>query len=421
MEEEVRTWKLFEFLSAVKEVTREVFPMPEWVEAEISNPSGAGGPGHCYMELVELDENGTTIAHTSAHIWQSYNLVLSRKFKDATGRFFAHGDKVRLKVKADFTPRYGFALNIIDIDPSFTLGALAAKKAATWNRLVEEGLSELNKELQVPTLPFRVAVVSAEGAAGYGDFMRHILTGEEELGCKFKIELFEAPMQGDLAPEGIYEAFRQIADSKETFDVAVFIRGGGSDLDLACFDEYDVCRAIAECNCPVISGIGHERDNHLCDDVASVRVKTPTAAAAFLLDCIKEQKETVEELESAILSAADKKLSDAELFLERVWRLLSNALNEKFSQTTLKLERIKSAVLNSYNAKLAFAERELSVLEQRIHSSDPANVLEKGYGYLDADGHKLTDIHTLKEGSRVRLKMKDGVAEFTIKELIIKE
>lgn len=418
-QKEERTLKLYEFLTIVRNVTKELFTQAEWVEAEISNPSVAGG--HCYMDLVELDDQGATIALVNAHIWRSLYGPLSRKFKDQAGRVFENGDKLRLKVIPDFSQRYGFSLNIVDIDPAFTLGELAAKKKATWNRLVKEGLTELNKELEVPSLPFCVAVVSADGAAGYGDFCKHISQGEKELGCKFKIDLYEAPMQGNAAPEGIRDAFMQINAADQKYDVVVFIRGGGSDLDLACFDEYLVCKAIAECNYPVISGIGHERDNHLCDDVASERVKTPTAAAAFLIDRIAEQKGVIEDFEQKLFSAAEAKIASQELFLQKVWNRFSQTLNDKLSSAGMLLEQLKNAVLGSYTAKLSREERELSVLEQKILASDPAKVLEKGYGYLDADGRKLTDIHTLREGSRLRLKMKDGVAEFTIKDLVVKE
>lgn len=442
-QKEEKALGLYEYLSIIRKVTQELFSESMWIEAEISSASIPKGAGHCYLELSESDANGDLIANVNAHIWRSTYAVLYRKFVDVAGRIFERGDKVCLKVLPDFSQRYGFSLNIVDINPAVTLGELAAKKAATWKRLVKEGLTELNKELEVPALPFVVAVVSAEGAAGYGDFMKHISQGEKDLECRFKIDLYEAPMQGITAPEGIRDAFEEINASEVKYDAVVFIRGGGSDLDLACFDEYLVCKAIAGCNYPVISGIGHERDNHLCDDVASVRVKTPTAAADFLIDRIAEEKSKVEEIKSALFSAADDKLSSAQLQLERIitrisnsynnklseehllieglYRALTNAYIDKISRGTLSLERIKSSLLRNYVAKLSGAERDVAVLEQRIIAANPANVLEKGYGYLDVDGHKLTDIHALKDGSRVRLKMKDGVAEFTIKELSIKE
>ncbi len=461
MVQEQETYKLIEFLSSISGVVQSNFPDSKWVEAEISRPSGVGGPGHCYMDLVQLDESGNTIAQVSAHIWQYKNQQISQKFLNATGRFFDQGDKVRLLVKADLSPRYGFSLNITDIDPSFTLGELALKKKETWKRLENEGLTELNKELEVPILPFTIAVISAKGAAGYEDFMEHINQAEKELDCAFKIDLYEAPMQGDSAPEGIYSAFEQINESPRRYDVVVFIRGGGSELDLACFDDYLICKAIAECNYPVISGIGHERDNHLCDDVASVRVKTPTAAAAFLIDMIAAQKAEVEDVEKAILYIVGDKISEANLLLERLFSKLSSSSVEKINGQQLLiqelvsrlsgryaekmnlqqlllqefvsklsssnseriinqynvLEKIRSSLIFAVSNRVTIGERELSVLEQKIIASDPANILEKGYGYLDVDGSKLTNIQALKEGSRVRLKMKDGVAEFNIENL----
>lgn len=442
-EQKEKTWKLYELLSDVKLRLSGAYPSELWVEGEVSSITNGGDmEAHCFIDLVEMDQSGNTIAHVKATIWRSLNFRLIHKFYQATGRAPAVGDLLKVKVFLSFSERYGISLNIKDIDVTFTLGLLLTKKKETWERLVKEGLTERNKELEIPLLPFNIAVISANGAAGYGDFMNHISQGEEELGCKFRITLFEAPMQGDSAPDGIESAFSQINSSPKHFDVVVLIRGGGSELDLACFDDYKVAKAIALSNYPVISGIGHERDNHICDDVASIRVKTPTAAADFIVETIAEQIENIEFIETALYGSIEKKIATQELHLVRIISKIKGAYSDKILFSRMNLEKLMSQFRKSFDDKIAnssfqlekfkialWAEVErkilnhrnsLLLLEQKIGGANPSNILNKGYALLDADGRKLTKVHLLNEGSRVRIQMMDGVAEFTIKDLKFK-
>lgn len=451
-EEENGHLTLYEYLSEVRSVIENELSDAVWVTAEIASVNNSWPRGHCYLELVETDSSGRKIADARATIWRGVNNALTPIFRESTGDDLKAGIKVLVKIRPQYSEVYGLSLNILDIEPSFTLGDMEAQRRRTLARLEYEGLIDLNKELAIPVLPCRLAIVSAENAAGYGDFIKHL----SDSGINFRTELFSAPMQGVTAPEGIAEAFAKVAERQNEFDVAVFIRGGGGALDLACFDDYLVAKAIAESPLPVISGIGHERDTHICDMVAAVRVKTPTGAADYLIGIFDDGREEIAELQQRLSSAAHRILEDGGLKLNSLISRISSGVAERISDGLLTLKTLKTrmnvavdATLNTekiklerysgvlrgcvygavsdnvaslerlkvriYNASLAKIQLEssaLDLIQQKIVANDPKRILGKGYGLVFADGEPVAHINQIKEGALLRILMKDGDAEF---------
>ena len=271
----------------------------QWVIAETSDLR-LNRSGHCYTELIEKDPQGTTIARIDAAIWASNYARLYYKFKEATGQVLATGMKVLVNVTANYHRLYGLKVTINDIDPNYTLGDMARQRQEIINRLTAEGVIDMNKELPWPEVPQRIAIISAEGAAGYGDFMNQ-LQGNP-YGLQFYTCLFSAVMQGSQTVPTVLAALDRVNDHIDLFDCVVIIRGGGSTSDLNSFDNYDLASAVAQFPIPVIVGIGHERDVTVLDYVA-MRVKTPTAAAEWLIQRGTAALARLNELQDAVVTS----------------------------------------------------------------------------------------------------------------------
>ena len=399
------------YLAKVQGLIEEEEGLPGWIVCELAKVSWSRG--HCYLELVESGQGGNTLAKARGTIWSYKASVLNNMFRLGTGDDLREGIKVMLYVQVQFSPVYGLSLNVLDLNPSYTLGDMEAQRRAAWQRLQKEGLTERNKELEVPALPYRIAVVSASGAAGYGDFMKHL----SDSGVKFEVELFEAAVQGAGAPSSIEAAFERINERSFDFDVAVLIRGGGSNLDLACFDDYLVARAVALCDLPVISGVGHERDNHLCDDVASVRVKTPTGAADYLIGRFADAYEQTISLRQRIVEAFSEILEDSSVVLDKFSMRISNALGRFVEYRAEALKDLAHRLDSAVTARVMAESHRLDMLQTRFEGADPTKILDKGYGIiLKADGSKVTDIMQIEEGARITIMMRDGKVTFTAKE-----
>ncbi len=438
--QEIEKYTLFELLNRVKDLVADSFSEGVWVVGEIASIRNNWPNGHCYLELHQTEERTSkVIAKANAHIWRSRNYVITQMFREHTGGDLSVGMKVLLYVKVDFSESWGFSLDILDIEPSFTIGELELQKRKTLERLQNERLIDANKELALPILPCRLAIVSAEGAAGYGDFLQHL----EDSGISFKKELFSAPMQGNEAPNGIFAAFDAINKRKSEFDLVVFIRGGGGELDLACFDDYLVAKSIATCHLPVISGIGHERDNHICDIVASLRVKTPTAAADYIIGCFEREKEKLINIQNALLDGIEDiiidmkdnldksiqrfisnvrgRVSNSEIYLERVLRTLGTNLINRINTSRVEIDRLKNKLFNIYSFKLQRSISLLEIYNEKINSANPKNILGKGYALIDVNGSRVVNLEQIKEGVKMRVQMIDGIAEFKVTDIKIKK
>lgn len=355
---------LLELQTLVREGLEEMFPRRLWVRAEVASVSAKLG-GHCYLELSQTEDE-RVVAKTRAVIWASKWRVLKPFFESVTGESLRPGIEILVQVQVTYSELYGFALSVIDINPEFSLGKKEDLRLKTIKRLQDEGLMDLQKELAFPTLPWRFAVVSAEDAAGYGDFMRHL--GENEFGFRFEVRLFPAVMQGEACPQSVADALHEIAECGETFDAVLLLRGGGSALDLACFDDYVMARAIALCPLPVLTAVGHDRDYHVCDMVAYSFLKTPTALADELL---------------GIFEAEDARLGEF-------------------------ASRMRLAFVNRLNAM----EMRLQSLLTRITGADPRNILKRGYVLVtDGKGVVVKRASSLNEGDRIRVMFSDGTVE----------
>jgi len=447
---------LSDYLAQVQGLIEDAEGLPEWIVCELAKVSWSRG--HCYLELVESGPGGQTLAKARGTIWSYKAKVLNNIFRLGTGDDLREGIKVMLYVQVQFSPLYGLSLNVLDLNPSYTLGDMEAQRRATLQRLEREGLMERNKELEVPALPYRIAVVSAQGAAGYGDFMKHL----SDSGVKFEVELFESAMQGAEAPASIEKAFEKINEESFKYDVAVLIRGGGSNLDLVCFDDYLVAKAVAMCSLPVISGIGHERDNHICDDVASVRVKTPTGAADFLIGRYADAYEKISDAQQRLGAAYAEMLEENSSLLDRCYLRISAALSQYTETRSALLKELthrlgnavsmrqfqEDRVLTGFSHRLTSAVSVKSVQEESslsntfrrlsdsvsrrflkedyrlekmrmaFEGADPTRILGKGYGIILKDGQKVTDIRQIGEGDRITIMMKDGKVVFTAGDVV---
>ena len=274
---------LFELNEQIKDTLCEAFPSTVWVVAEVSELK-ENRSGHCYLELVEKVEN-EIIARSRATIWSYTYRMLKPYFETTTGQFFSHGIKVLVQVTVEYHPAFGLSLNIKDIDPTYTVGDMALQRKEIIARLQNEGIFDMNRELQLPLVPQKIAVISSKTAAGYQDFVHQLNSNAH--GFIFYTQIFEAWMQGTGAVKSIIGALERIYQYEDFFDAVAIIRGGGATADLSCFDNYELAFNLVQFPLPVITGIGHEKDDTIIDLVAHTRMKTPTAVAEFFINGVE--------------------------------------------------------------------------------------------------------------------------------------
>ena len=380
---------LLELQQMLKQGVESLFPKRVWVKAEVSAVKARSG-GHCYMELSQSDSSGLK-AKVNAVIWSSKYRIIAPYFESVTGSLIQEGMVILVQVQVNYSELYGLSLIINDIDPEFSLGVKELERQRTIERLHKEGLMDLQKGLSLPVLPYRLAVISAEDAAGYRDFMRHI----EENPYGFKVEpvLFPALMQGADCPSSIITALDAVLDSDTSWDAVLILRGGGSKLDLACFDDYEMSAVIAQYPMPVLTAIGHDQDYHVCDMVAYEFLKTPTALADYIMDIYQAEDERISSLETRLRLAVTNRLYREEALLDSL------------------SSRIKGAFL----LKIAAVESALQVLQTRIEAADPRRILERGYALaVDGGGVVLKSVSGRTPGDRVSVMFSDGTLECTV-------
>jgi exodeoxyribonuclease VII large subunit len=389
-----------------------------WVVAEIGQMQ-TNQKGHCYLELVEKEDQ-RIIAKTRATIWSYTYRNLSTWFEGITGQSLKSGMKILFNASIQFHEVYGLSLNIRDIDAQFTLGERAKKRQEIIRQLQEDGIFEMNKELNLPAVPQQVAVISSETAAGYGDFMDQIETNE--YGYKVYTTLFHAVMQGDQAEAAIIRAMHEVFERVEQFDLLVIIRGGGATLDLDCFDSYELGSHVAQFPIPVITGIGHERDETIADMVAHTKMKTPTAVAEFIISgfrnfelsmtehfmdiakildrSLEEQSQVVDQLNFRFQRISRQKLSRHDLELNNLTRKLQYSQQGIFRMEGQKLAMCQqalkksSAILHRNEQLVNYYEKELAVL-------DPEHVIKRGYTITTIEGKNVNKIRDIKKGATI--------------------
>ena len=361
-----------------------------WVRAEVSecklNPAG-----HCYLTLVEKAEgDGALQARAAAIVWASSWRLIGPYFERETGSPLAAGMKIMVQAQVQYSELYGLSLIITDIDPTFTLGELEAARRQTLLRLEKEGMLDLNAQLSLPALPRRFAVITSETAAGWRDFRHHL--HDNEYGFKFTTILFQATMQGSDAPASIIEAMDAVAAREQEFDALLILRGGGGASDLVCFDDYELAVNVAQFPLPVLTGIGHDHDHHIIDDVAHTCVKTPTALADYLID---------------LFASADYELSS---LAQRLRLALESKVSRSEAQLEAQLLRIRSAL----NLRYAMEEKRLETLALRIAAADPEAQLARGGSLILRDGVRVTRAADFQPGDRLSALFGDGTVEATV-------
>jgi len=431
MESEKRL-TLYELNSLVREVLECEMPDEYWVEAELSECREARG--HCYMEHIQKDERSATpIAKASARCWASKWTLIRPYFERTTGQQLHAGMKVLLKVYAQFHEAYGFSWIVTDIDPTYTLGDMARKRQEIIRQLKTEGVFDLQKELRMPLFCQRIAVISSETAAGYGDFCNQL--ADNPYGFKFHTQLFPAIMQGEGVEQSVINALECIYN--EQFDCVVIIRGGGATSDMSGFDTLALAENVANFPLPIITGIGHDRDESILDMVSHTRVKTPTAAAAFLIDHLKTVMDILNDSQEQILRLAQQKLTYYKTQFATVAEVLPRLFSNVKIRQEARLEALNNRLILSSGSRLSTLNAQLSTLaehlpilldrrlmaekhrlqlvEEKARSLDPTLLLSRGYSMTMKDGKIVRDPKTLRHGDEIETHLEKGTIKSIVK------
>ena len=441
---------LYELNSLLRRVVNKSFPDRYWVRAELSEVRENLSSGHCYLEFVEKSSAGQIIAKAKGMIWSTTYRLLKPYFEGETGQAFSSGIKILVEVSMDFHELYGYSLTVHDIDPSYTLGDMARRRAEILKQLEDEGVLDMNKELEWDMLPQRIAIISSPTAAGYGDFMNQLHHNRN--GYCFYTTLFHAVMQGEQAEESVIAALERIYDCADCFDGVAIIRGGGATSDLSCFDSYSLALHITQFPLPIITGIGHDRDDTVIDSVANVRVKTPTAAAEWLIDRMELADVHRQKLRDSIVLFAGQKMDNEKHNIQNMARWLpllaerilagertrclqmqhdlqnsagkciengSRYLQTLAAQFPLLSERIltgKFAQLERLTISLKMQlpryvkdeQNRLNMIEKTVELVSPERLLEKGYTLTLKNGKIVKSAQEVTSGDELCTCFADG-------------
>ncbi len=404
--ESVSPLSLHALNTLVRRSISQCLPDEYWIQAELSDVR-ASHNGHCYVEFVQKDpRSNQLIAKARGTIWVNVFRLLKPYFEETTGQAFTSGIKVQVKVTVDFHELYGYSLTIQDIDPNYTLGDLARRRREILLQLQEEGVSTLNKELLMPLLPQRVAVISSSNAAGYGDFCHQLRNNSR--GVIFHTELFPAWMQGAQVEESVLSALECIHNRMSEFDVVVIIRGGGATSDLSGFDTYLLAAAVAQFPLPVITGIGHERDDTVLDAVSHTRVKTPTAAAEFLIGRVDAAADRLEQLICRLREAASQRIARERQKIQSYQARIPSLVSVRLTESRYQLQDIRRALSEAVGRTLSRQKHRLELLEQRIADASPEKLLRRGYSMTFSQGRVVTSAGQLKEGDILTTRLYGG-------------
>ena len=418
----------------VRDAIEMQMPDEYWVEAELSECRERGG--HCYMELIEKDEQtNTPVARASAKCWRQTWQIMQPHFERVTGQPLHAGLKVLLRVYAQYHEAYGFSWIVTDIDPTFTLGDMARKRQEIIRQLKEEGIFDLQKELTLPLFCQRIAVISSETAAGYGDFVNQLTKNDR--GLKFSVQLFPAIMQGEQVEQSIIGALNDIYSftSPSTlhlppFDCVVIIRGGGATADMSGFDTLALAENVANFPLPIITGIGHDRDESILDMVSFQRVKTPTAAAAFLVSHLEEVLDSIDDAQTRItryaqtqitilnaqLSTLNAQLKNVfsvvktrqEARLDALYSRIAHHAQQKLSTLNTQLSTLNSRIPLLFDSRVKTEKHRLELLEEKVKNLDPTLLLRRGYSITLKDGKAVRDAATLHPGDEIKTRLANG-------------
>ena len=394
--------------------------MPDeyWVEAELSECRE--NHGHCFMSLIQKDERGSTpVAKADARCWASKWMLIRPYFERTTGQQLRPGIKVLLKVYAQFHEAYGFSWIVTDIDPTYTLGDMARKRQEIIRQLKEEGVFDLQKELDLPVFCQRIAVISSETAAGYGDFCHQL--SDNPYGFQFHVQLFPAIMQGEGVSQSIIAALEEIYSQTTHpspltphYDCVVIIRGGGATSDMSGFDTLELAENVANFPLPIITGIGHDRDESILDMVSHTRVKTPTAAAALLIDHLKAVLDTIEGAQSLITHYAQQKLSTFHAQLSTLSEAIPRLFSIVKTRHEARLDTYYQHITPQVERRLTSERHKLELVDEKLRALDPALLLKRGYSITLKDGKAVRDAQALQKGDEIETRLANGTIHSTV-------
>lgn len=395
--------ELLELQNRIKESIADAFPGRYWVKAEIASWSPRAN-GHCYLTLSQ-SRTGKSIAEARAMIWKWKYPQLTQFFEEATGQRLQAGITVLVQVTVSYSELYGVSLFIEDIDPAFTLGEQALERKKAIEKLTAQGYMEMQKELALPDLPYRLAVITSKTAAGYQDFRHHLLDNPE--GYAFQLDLFEALVQGEQAPASIMAALEEAGE--KNYDAILLLRGGGSELDLACFDDYELAVAIATCPVPVVTAIGHDKDVHIADMVAHASVKTPTALADLFLEAYEAQDALLDRLAQRVSAAIQRRMGSLEMPLQKCIARISRGLLQKYADVARLKDNAAHRVQFAAQARISAEVSKVALKEALIKASDPRSILALGYVLVTGKDNKvLKTVDKVSKGDRIGVRFCDG-------------
>ena len=405
------TYTLYELNSLVRQVIEQTLDDEYWVEAELAECRLSRG--HCYMELIQKDERGNTpIARAQAKCWQNTWAMLGPYFEKTTGQPLHAGIKTRLKVYPQFHETYGFSWIVTDIDPTYTLGDMAKRRQEIIQKLKEEGIFDLQKEFSLQPFCQNIAVISSQTAAGYGDFVNQLTDSPYE----FRTRLYPATMQGEQVEQSIIEALNRIysdiyenSDSSESpFDCVVIIRGGGATADLSGFDTLALAENVAQFPLPIITGIGHDRDESILDMVSFQRVKTPTAAAQFLISHLDTTMQRIDSCQERMVRLATAKMETEHLRLARLTERIPSLFSLVKMRHETRLDNLWTRLQSTATMTIEKQRHQLQMLQQRAQALDPTLLLKRGYSITLHKGRVIRNAANIKPGTEIETRLEQG-------------
>ena len=405
------TYSLYELNALVRMTIESELSNEYWVEAELSEVRESRG--HCYMELVQKEElTNTPIARASAKCWRSTWSMVEPYFLRTTGQALRAGMKVRLKVYPQFHEAFGFSWIVTDVDATYTLGDMAKRRQNIIRQLKEEGVFDLQKSLRLPLFCQHIAVISSETAAGYGDFSAQLR--DNEYGFHFSTRLFPAIMQGEQVEQSIIAALDGIYRQIDDFDCVVIIRGGGATADMSGFDTLALAENVAQFPIPIITGIGHDRDECVLDMVSHTRVKTPTAAAALLIDNLKQVLDTLTDAQQRITRYTQLKLSTLKAQLSNLQSSIPHLLTVIMTRQHTRIDTLAQRIPLLADRRLTQEKHRLELMSEKVKMLDPSLLLKRGYSITLKDGHVVKDARQVQTGDEIETRLSKG----TIKSII---
>lgn len=399
---------LSQLIGEVCGLVNNTFKACVWVTAELSDVRPNAQSGHCYMTLLEKDPNtGQILAQIRAVIWSNRWFYIRENFRLQTGQEFSSGLKVMLCVQVQLQPQYGLGVSIWDVNPSYTMGELERNRRMILAQLQKDGVLGRNKTLPFPALPQRIAIISAQGAAGYQDFRQELRLQSGASGIVTYTRLFAANMQGKETGTSIISALAQIYQRRELFDIVVIIRGGGATVDLASFDNYELAYNIALFPMPVITGIGHDRDKTVLDEVSHISVKTPTAAAQYIAGVLNQQLQHISDLQQALVQSVQIRVERERTRLVQFTNAISGTrrtLTQHLNHLNIIGERIKSAT----EARITAQRAKLDLMERTVKMAQPDDILKRGFSIVRNNGHAIKSAADVPVGTTIHITTADG-------------